>query len=84
MRLLLLATRCVAAVLMLCTTAAFAGDKSVWNYEGGLFAITNGSIPQGPCFRLAGRVTSGDFFRKISAVGYVGDHHSRSFGRKRL
>jgi len=34
MRLLLLAIRCVAALLMVCTTAAFAGDKSVWNYEG--------------------------------------------------
>ena len=68
MRLLLLATRCVAAVLMLCTTAAFAGDKSVWNYEGGLFAITNGSIPQGPCFRLAGRVTAGDFFDRLKRI----------------
>src|SRR6266481_2138602 len=68
MRLLLLATRCVAAALMLCTTAAFAGDKSVWNYEGGLFAITNGSIPQGPCFRLAGRVTSGDFFDRLKRI----------------
>jgi hypothetical protein len=68
MRLLIHATRCVAAVLMLCTTLAFAGDKSVWNYEGGLFAITNGSIPQGPCFRLAGRVTSGDFFDRLKRI----------------
>jgi len=68
MRLLLLAIRCVAALLMLCTTAAFAGDKSVWNYEGGLFAITNGAIPQGPCFRLAGRVTSGDFFDRLKRI----------------
>jgi hypothetical protein len=68
MRLLLHVTRCVAALLMLCSTPAFAGDKSVWNYEGGLFAITNGSIPQGPCFRLAGRVTSGDFFDRLKRI----------------
>jgi hypothetical protein len=68
MRLLLHLTRCVAALLMLCSTPAFAGDKSVWNYEGGLFAITNGSIPQGPCFRLAGRVTSGDFFDRLKRI----------------
>jgi len=68
MRLLLHATRCVAALLMFCTTPTFAGDKSVWNYEGGLFAITNGSIPQGPCFRLAGRVTAGDFFDRLKRI----------------
>ena len=68
MRLLIHATRCVAVLLMLCTTPAFAGDKSVWNYEGGLFAITNGSIPQGPCFRLAGRVTSGEFFDRLKRI----------------
>jgi len=62
MRLLPYAMRCAAALVMICTALAFAGDKSVWNYEGGLFVITNGSIPKGPCFRLAGRVTSGDFF----------------------
>jgi hypothetical protein len=62
MRLLLYAMRCAAALAMICAALAFAGDKSVWNYEGGLFVITNGSIPKGPCFRLAGRVTSGDFF----------------------
>jgi hypothetical protein len=68
MRLLTHAMRCAATLLLLCTTPAFAGDKSVWNYEGGLFAITNGSIPQGPCFRLAGRVTSGDFFDHLKRI----------------
>ena len=62
MPLLLHATRCAAALLILCNTPALAGDKSVWSYEGGLFVMTNGSLPNGPCFRLAGRVTSGDFF----------------------
>ena len=62
MRLLLHATRCAAALLIVCSTPAFARDKTVWSYEGGLFVITNGAIVTGPCFRLAGRVTSGDFF----------------------
>jgi hypothetical protein len=68
MRLLLYVVRWAAALLMLCTTPAFAGDKSVWNYEGGLFVMTNGSIPKGPCFRLAGRVTSGDFFDRLKRI----------------
>ncbi|HLZ93411.1 MAG TPA: hypothetical protein VKQ28_17025 [Candidatus Acidoferrum sp.] len=63
MRLLLHATRYAAALLVFCSaTIALARDKNVWSYEGGLFVITNGSLPSGPCFRLAGRVTSGDFF----------------------
>ena len=68
MCLLLHATRCAAALLILCNTPAFANDKSVWNYEGGLFLMTNGSIPNGPCFRLAGRVTSGDFFDHLKRI----------------
>jgi hypothetical protein len=67
MRLLLYATRCAAALLIVQCTFAFAlaRDKTVWSYEGGLFVITNGSIVNGPCFRLAGRVTSGDFFDRL-------------------
>lgn len=68
MRLLHHATRCAAALLILCNTLALANEKSVWNYEGGLFVITNGSIPNGPCFRLAGRVTSGDFFDRLKRI----------------
>jgi hypothetical protein len=68
MRLLLHATRCAAALLILCNAPALAGDKSVWTYEGGLFVMTNGSLPNGPCFRLAGRVTSGDFFDHLKRI----------------
>ena len=68
MRLLLYATRCAAALLMVCAAHGLARDKSVWNYEGGLFVMTNGSIPKGPCFRLAGRVTSGDFFDRLKRI----------------
>src|SRR5260370_16885147 len=68
MRLLLHATRCAAALLILCNTPALAGDKSVSNYQGGIFVITNGAIANGPCFRLAGRVTSGDFFDHLKRI----------------
>jgi hypothetical protein len=68
MRLVLYAARCAAAFLILCNTPTIARDKTVWNYEGGLFVITNGSIPNGPCFRLAGRVTSGDFFDHLKRI----------------
>jgi hypothetical protein len=68
MRLLFYGMRCIAALLILCNISAFAGDKSVWNYDGGLFVITNGSIPKGPCFRLAGRVTAGDFFEHLKRI----------------
>jgi hypothetical protein len=61
---------CLLIVLALMCGAPFslAADKTVWNYEGGLFVITNGSIPNGPCFRLAGRVTSGDFFDHLKRI----------------
>jgi hypothetical protein len=62
------ATGCAAALLILCNTPALANDKSVWSYEGGLFVMTNGSIPNGPCFRLAGRVTAGDFFDHLKRI----------------
>src|SRR5437879_5465990 len=68
MRLLLYAMRCAAALVIVCTAPAFARDKTVWNYEGGLFLRTNGSIFNGLCFRLAGRVTSGDFFDHLKRI----------------
>ncbi len=61
---------CLAATLLVVRAASpsLSRDKNVWNYEGGLFVITNGSIPNGPCFRLAGRVTSGDFFDHLKRI----------------
>src|SRR5260370_1482615 len=71
MRLFVLVTRCVALLLFFCSGAfapALPRDKTVWSYQGGLFVITNGSLPNGPCFRLAGRVTSGDFFDHLKRI----------------
>jgi hypothetical protein len=61
---------CLAATVLVVCAAPYSDsrDKTVWNYEGGLGVITNGSIPDGPCFRLAGRVTSGDFFDHLKRI----------------
>jgi hypothetical protein len=70
MSLLLHVARCAAALLLTCGALAPAGarDKTVWNYEGGLAVMTNGSISNGPCFRLVGNVTSGDFFDHLKRI----------------
>jgi hypothetical protein len=70
MCLLLHVARCAAALLLTCGVLAPAGarDKTVWNYEGGLAVMTNGSISNGPCFRLVGNVTSGDFFDHLKRI----------------
>ena len=59
------------AALFACLSIASATpprDKSVWNYEGGIVMMTDGSIPDGPCFRLAGRVTAPGFFENLKRV----------------
>jgi len=39
----------------------------VENYYGGIFLLGEGGIPNGPCFRINGRVTSGDFFNELKS-----------------
>ena len=43
-------------------------EKTVWNYDGGLFLQTNGSIPDGPCFRISGHVEAPGFFNNLKRV----------------
>ena len=43
-------------------------EKSVWNYDGGVDLETNGSIPDGPCFRLKGHVSAPDFFDHLKRI----------------
>jgi hypothetical protein len=57
--------------LFACLSPAFGDpprDKSVWNYDGGIVMMTDGSIPDGPCFRLAGRVSAPGFFDNLKRV----------------
>jgi hypothetical protein len=63
----------LAAVLLLSAVAPFviAGpnhDKTVWNYDGGLQMMTDGSLPSGPCFRIVGRATAPEYFENLKRV----------------
>ena len=44
--------------------------KTVWNYDGGIDLVTDGSIPGGPCFRLNGRVTAPEFFAGLKRIDF--------------
>ncbi|MGH9742492.1 MAG: hypothetical protein ACRD51_09080 [Candidatus Acidiferrum sp.] len=37
------------------------------NYYGGVFLVGDGGIPSGPCFRVNGRVTAGNFFDELKS-----------------
>lgn len=43
-------------------------EKTVWNYDGGVFFQTDGTLPNGVCFRIAGRMSSQDFFFNLKRV----------------
>jgi hypothetical protein len=42
-------------------------DPKIENYYGGVFLLGDGAIPNGACFRINGRVTSGDFFNELKS-----------------
>jgi hypothetical protein len=44
-----------------------APEVRVGNYFGGIFIIGDGGVPDGPCFRINGRVTAGDFFNDLKS-----------------
>ncbi|SRR5260370_19551812 len=43
-------------------------EKSVWSYDGGVFFETDGSLPNGVCFRVHGRMSSNDFFDELKRI----------------
>jgi hypothetical protein len=43
-------------------------EKVVSNYVGGVFFETDGSLPNGVCFRVAGRVYAPEFFDQLKRV----------------
>jgi hypothetical protein len=47
-------------------------EKTIWNYDGGLLIVTDGSVPSGPCFHLFGRLTSDEFFTNLRRVDSPG------------
>jgi hypothetical protein len=61
----------MAGALCVCVPAVLsqpARDKNIWNYDGGVLLLTNGSIPNGPCFRISGRVSAPGFFDHLKRI----------------
>jgi hypothetical protein len=44
------------------------GKRTVWNLEGGVFFSTDGHLPNGSCFRLAGQMVAPEFFAGLRRV----------------
>jgi hypothetical protein len=64
---------CVAFLIFLgCAPGASvseaARNKTVWNYDGGVFFATEGSLPNGVCFRVNGEMNAGEFFDHLKRV----------------
>ena len=47
---------------------AAAHKETVWNYDGGVYFATEGSLEDGACFRLSGRVTAPGFFDHLRRI----------------
>jgi hypothetical protein len=43
-------------------------NKTVWNYDGGVFFETDGSLPNGVCFRVSGEMNAREFFDHLKRV----------------
>jgi hypothetical protein len=73
---------CVCLVLATVAPNASSGqgkrDKSIWNYDGGVLFATDGSLPNGVCFRVNGEANAGEFFNNLKRVD---DEHGTLFRR---
>jgi hypothetical protein len=60
---------CVFVVALPCFASTNpAREKVIWNYDDGVFISTEGSFPDGPCFKVAIRVTAPKFFDNLKRV----------------
>jgi hypothetical protein len=59
----------VFLIFLACPPPASRGqrkhEKVISNYAGGVFFETDGSLPNGVCFRVSGRVYAGEFFEQL-------------------
>ena len=67
------ASLAITTLLLLAAAPRFAcpqpkHEKTVWNYDGGILVETEGSLKEGPCFRINSKVTSGDFFQNLKRI----------------
>jgi hypothetical protein len=70
----------IAVLLLCCQPWAFAaagqkpGDKpkripkTIWNFDGGVFLETDGSLSDNTCFRLAGHMADKGFFDNLKRI----------------
>jgi hypothetical protein len=42
--------------------------RTIWNFDGGIFLETDGSISENACFRLAGRLVAEHFFDNLKRI----------------
>jgi hypothetical protein len=42
--------------------------EDIWNYDAGVFFVTDGSLHNGVCFRVNGRMTSDNFFNGLKRI----------------
>jgi len=68
----LVALAIAAATLGISPSAAARDKQTIWNYDGGILLETEGSLANGICFRVAGRVTSGLFFDELKRIDDIG------------
>lgn len=57
-----------AVFLLLLPAVVHAQRKRVWNYEGGVWFVTDGGIPNGPCLRIRGHLAAPGFFDGLKRV----------------
>ena len=61
----------ILTLLLLAPVASanqFRHDKNVWNYDGGVFFATDGSLPNGVCFRVSGDIDAPAFFLNLKRI----------------
>jgi hypothetical protein len=68
----------VAALLLCAQPSLFAGQKpgdtpkripkTIWNFDGGVFLETDGSLSENTCFRVAGHMADKGFFDNLKRI----------------
>src|ERR1700675_2947769 len=68
----------VAALLLCAQPSVFSGQKpgdkpkripkTIWNFDGGVFLETDGSLNENTCFRLAGHMADKGFFDNLKRI----------------
>jgi len=66
--LVVLTVAMLPAALLAAPLCSAAPEKSVWNYNGGIFIETDGAVQSGICFRLSGHVTADHFFDDLKRI----------------